>query len=166
MTARARLAFAVCLGIGAGIGTAPTAVADRPQPVPLYGSYDSFLDHSQQTFNGQPRSSEPATQAASFSTTCGASGCVAHWLRLTELADNPNAPSLFDYQWVNDRWTSSSEYPFHCDDGSTVTATRTDFLLPNGDGSFAGQRTFTVDAPGCRGDGAGTYFLPFTLTPT
>jgi hypothetical protein len=79
--------------------------------VPLYGSYDTFLDHSRQTFNDQPRASDPSTQAAGFTTTCDASGCVAHWLRLTELADNPNAPSLFDYQWVNDRWVSRSECP-------------------------------------------------------
>ena len=89
--------------------------------MPLYGSYDTFLDHSRQTFNGRPDSSEPSVQAASFTTTCVASGCVAHWLRLTELTENPNAPALFDYQWVNDRWESVGEYPFHCDDGSPVT---------------------------------------------
>src|SRR5690349_13479611 len=96
------------------VATAGAAGADRPQPVPLYGSYDTFLDHSQQTFNGQPRASEPSTQAASFTTTCDSSGCIAHWLLVNTLADNPNAPSLFDYRWVNDRWVSSSEYPFHC----------------------------------------------------
>jgi len=47
-----------------------------------------------------------------------------------------------------------------------VTAFRSDFLKPNGDGSFTGERTFTVAAPGCPEDGAGTYWLPFTLTPT
>ncbi len=159
-------AFAAPLAVVAAVVVAPSAGGDRPQPVPLYGSYDTFLDHSRQTFNGQPRASDPSTQAASFATTCDASGCVTHWLRLTELADNPNAPALFDYQWVNDRWTSSSEYPFHCDDGSTVTTTRTDFLVPNGNGSFNGERTFAVGAPGCPGDGPGTYWLPFTLTPT
>src|SRR5271163_583145 len=144
--------------------SAPVAGADLPQR--LNGAYDTFLDHSQQTFNGQPRPSEPSIQPAKFTTTCDAAGCSAHWLLVDPLVDNPNAPSLFDYQWVNDRWVSSSDYPFHCDNGSTVPTRRSDFLMPNGDGSFRGERTFTVGAPGCPGDGPGIYWLPFTLTPT
>ena len=131
-----RTAHAFSVGppaIAAAILGAPAAVADRPEPVPLFGSYDTFPDHSRQTFNGQPDSSEPSVHAASFTTTCVASGCVAHWLRLTELTENPNAPALFDYQWVNDRWESAGEYPFHCEDGSAITTMRSDFLTPNGD---------------------------------
>ena len=157
---------AVTFAVVTAAVAAPAADADRPQPVPLYGSYNILLDHSKQTFNGQPRASEPSTQAASFTTNCDASGCVAHWLLVNKLQDNPNAPSLFDYQWAADRWVSSSNYPFHCDDGSTVETTRSDFLAPNGDGSFRGERTFAVGAPGCPGDGPGMYWLPFTLTPT
>lgn len=108
----ARILCVVPLAVGASILLAPVAGADRAQPVPLYGSYDTFLDHSRQTFNDRPDISEPSVQAASFATTCVASGCVAHWLRLTELTENPNAPALFDYQWVNDRWVSTGEYPF------------------------------------------------------
>jgi len=78
----------------------------------LNGAYDTFLDHSQQTFNGQPRPSEPSIQPAQFTTTCDAAGCSAHWLLVDPLVGNPNAPSLFDYQWVNDRWVSSSDYRF------------------------------------------------------
>jgi hypothetical protein len=163
-------ASAAVLTIVPAVAPAPAAYADRPEPVPLYGSYDTFLDHSQQTFSGQlgsqPRASEPSTQAAAFTTKCDAGGCTAHWLLVNKLEENPNAPSLFEYRWVNDRWVSSSEYPFHCDDGSKVTTTRSDFLVPNGDGSFHGERTFTVGAPGCPGDGPGTYWLPFALTPT
>jgi hypothetical protein len=84
---------------------------------------------------------------------------------LTRLEENPNAPSLFDYRWNIDRWVSSGDYPFHCDGGGTVTTFRSDFLVPNPDGSFFGERTFAVDAPGCPGDGPGTYWLPFSLTP-
>lgn len=120
-------AGAAASAVVAGAVAAPSVHAERAQPVPLYGSYNVFLDHSQQTFNGEPRSSDPSTQAASFTTGCDGSGCVAHWLRLTDLTDNPNAPALFDYQWRSDRWESSSEYPFHCDDGGTVTTNRTDF---------------------------------------
>jgi hypothetical protein len=158
--------MAATLAVVAAELGAPVAGADRPQPVPLYGSYNTFLDHSKQTFNGQPRASEPSTQAAIFTTNCDASGCIAHWLLVDKLQDNPNAPSLFDYQWAGDRWVSSSDYPFHCDDGGTVSTTRSDLLVPNGDGSFRGERTFTVGAPGCPGDGPGMYWLPFTLTPT
>jgi hypothetical protein len=153
--------------VGVAVWTAPLAVADRSEPAPLYGTYDTYLDHSRQTFNGRPDVSDPSVQGASFTTTCVGSGCVAHWLRLTELSENPNAPALFDYQWVNDRWESTSEYPFHCSQGGgTVMSSRSDFLTPNGDGSFSGERTFTVAGAGCPGDGPGTYWLPFTLTPT
>jgi hypothetical protein len=160
-----RTSVAVVL-VAAAFTAAPMARADRAEPVPIYGSYDTYLDHSRQTFNGRPDVSDPSTQAASFRTVCDASGCVAHWLRLTELEENPNAPALFDYIWSGDRWESSGDYPFHCNDGSLVTAFRADFLKPNGDGSFTAERTFTVGAPGCPGDGPGTYWLPFTLTPT
>ena len=36
------------------LSVAPVAKADRAEPVPLYGSYDTFLDHSRQTFEGPP----------------------------------------------------------------------------------------------------------------
>ena len=145
---------------------APTAHADRPQPVPVYGYYDVFIDHSRQTFNGLPAPSDPSTQLGVFKTNCDLNGCVAHWLRLSDLVENPNAPALYDYTWNNNRWESSSEYPFHCDAGGTAPSVRSDFLVPNADGSFYAERTFVVDAPGCPGEGPGTYWLPITLTPT
>lgn len=155
------MAFPACV---ATVAT-PVAHADRPEPVPLYGFYDAYIDHSRQTFNGQPAASDPATLVGDFTTNCDANGCVAHWLRVTEITQNPNAPSLFDYTWNNDRWESSGEYPFYCNAGGTVTTYRSDFLVPNPDGSFSGERTFAVGAPGCPGEGPGTYWLPISLTP-
>lgn len=152
--------------LASAVAQAPIVHADRAEPVPLYGAYDAFLDHSRQTFNGSPDTSDPSTQKASFTTSCDANGCVAHWLRLTDLDENPDAPSLFDYTWNVDKWESSSDYPFHCERGGTVPSVRTDSLKSLGDGTFVGDRTFTVAAPGCAGDGPGTYWLPFTLTPT
>lgn len=146
--------------------TAPVAHADRPEPVPIYGFYNAFLDHSRQTFNGQPQTSDPSTQLGQFTTNCDGKGCVAHWLRVTELTENPNAPSLYDYTWNNDRWESSSQYPFHCNGGGQADSTRSDFLVPTPGGGFAGERTFVVGAPGCPGDGPGMYWLPISLTPT
>ncbi|HZQ33806.1 MAG TPA: hypothetical protein VFB19_18990 [Mycobacterium sp.] len=142
------------------------AHADRAEPVPIYGFYNAFLDHSQQTFNGQPQTSDPSTQLGQFTTACDAKGCVAHWLRVTELSENPNAPSLYDYTWNDDRWESTSEYPFHCNGGGQANSTRSDFLVPAPGGGFSGERTFVVGAPGCPGDGPGTYWLPISLTPT
>ncbi|HEY7052068.1 MAG TPA: hypothetical protein VH496_08030 [Mycobacterium sp.] len=145
--------------------TVPAAHADRPRPVPIYGLYDAFIDRSKQTFNGQPAPSDADTQQGQFTTNCDANGCVAHWFRLTELQQNPNAPAMYDYTWQNDRWESSSEYPFHCDGGGTAPSVRSDFLAPNPDGTFSVERTFVVASPGCPGDGPGTYWLPITLTP-
>ena len=42
---------------------------------------------------------------------------------------------------------------------------RSDFLKPNGDGSFSGERTFTVTGAGCPDEGPGTYWLQISLTP-
>jgi hypothetical protein len=165
MTTKSVPSALAVLALGAWAAPA-VAYADRAEPVPIYGNYDAFLDHSLQTFNGNPDTSDPATQKASFTTNCDANGCVAHWLRLTDLEENPNAPALFDYTWNIDKWESSSDYPFHCSGGGTVPSVRADWLKPLADGSFVGERSFTVAAPGCPGDGPGTYSLPFTLTPT
>jgi hypothetical protein len=160
-----KISFVMTLAACVTALATPVAHADRDEPVPIYGFYNTFLDHSRQTFNGRPAASDPSVQGAGFTTSCDANGCVAHWMRLTDLAENPNAPALFDYHWNAGRWESSGDYPFHCDDGGAVTAFRSDFLAPNPDGSFYGERTFTVADPGCPGDGAGTYWLPFNLTP-
>lgn len=143
----------------------PVAAADRAQPVPIYGYYSIFIDHSRQTFNGQPNASDPAVQYGQFSTDCTTEGCVAHWFRLSELAQNPNAPAMYDYTWNNNRWESTGEYPFHCDGGGTAPSVRSDFLQPQPGGSFYVERTFVLPAPGCPGAGPGTYWLPITVTP-
>jgi len=144
----------------------PTSAITREEPVPIYGSYNAYLDHSKQTFNGRPDVSKSVIQPASFSTVCISSGCVAHWQLSTRLSDNPNAPTLLDYHWINGRWESTGEYPFRCNNGNKVTVTRFDFLTPKGGGNFSGERSFTVHGVGCPGDGPGIYRLPFTLTPT
>lgn len=165
MTTAFKLYIPLTIGASILVATLSANAAGRPEPVPLYGSYDTYLDHSKQTFNGHPDASPSSTQEASFNTICDASGCVAHWLLLTKLTENPNAPTLFDYHWINNRWESTGKYPFHCNDGSKVTASRSDFITPSGNGSFSGERTFTVEGAGCPGEGPGKYWLPFTLTP-
>ncbi len=168
-TRRGVRGFSACSRAGLAalaLVVAPVAHADPADPAPINGTYETFLDHSRQTFNGSPEPSDPSTQAASFTTDCDASGCTAHWFRLTDLAENPNAPALYDYRWNGFQWESSSDYPFHCDGGGTTPSVRSDFLRPLGGGIYYGERTFTVTGPGCAGDGPGTYWLPFTLTPT
>ena len=156
--------FAAC----SALASSPVAHADRAEPVPIYGYYNAILDHAHQMFNGMPTPSDSATQLGLFTTHCDVNGCVVHWLRETKLVENPNAPALYDYMWNNDRWESSGDYPFHCDPtgaSGTVDSFRSDFLKPNGDGSFSGERTFTVTGVGCPGEGPGTYWLPISLTP-
>ncbi|ODQ90611.1 hypothetical protein BHQ17_17275 [Mycolicibacterium holsaticum] len=147
---------------------APAAAADRAEPVPIYGYYNAFLDHSRQTFNASPATAEPSTQLGLFTTDCDVNGCVSKWLRETEISQDPDAPAQFEYRWNGDRWESAGEYPFYCNpDGSgpTVVTQRSDWLKPDGDGGFSGERMFTVPAPGCPGRGPGTYWLPIALTP-
>ena len=162
------MSLAVFTGCTA-LALAPVAGADRAEPIPIYGYYNALLDHSRQTFNGRPAFAEAAMQLGLFTTNCDVNGCVSRWLRETGITQDPHAPSQFEYRWRDDRWESAGEYPFYCDpdgSGGTVTTQRSDWLKPNGGGSFSGERTFTVPAPGCPGQGPGTYWLPISLTPT
>ena len=84
------------------------------------------------------------------------------------MSKTPTPPRFTTTCENNDRWESSGDYPFHCDPtgaSGTVDSFRSDFLKPNGDGSFSGERTFTVTGVGCPGEGPGTYWLPISLTP-
>ena len=68
---------------------------------------------------------------------------------------NPGAPLFFEYRWNNDRWETSGQSPYLCqrnDPKSAVKSTRSDYLIPNPDGSFSGERTLVVDGAGCPGE--------------
>jgi hypothetical protein len=150
------------------VGGCPFANADRAEPVPVYGYYNAYIDRTKQTFNGAPIPTDPSNMLGLFTTNCDVKGCVVKWLRETEIVQNPNAPDLYTYTWNNGRWESSSDYPYFCDPTGThgtVPSRRSDFLVPNPDGSFWGERTFTVAGPGCPGEGPGVYWLPISLTP-
>ena len=172
MTARTRSAMKTML-VGAlaasvlSIGS-PVAHADRTEPPPLYGHYNLFIDFSKQTFNGMPTSMNPITVPVEFTTSCDASECVARMDNADDHARNPGAPMVYEYRWNNDRWETSGEYPYFCDrknPGSAVQAERSDYWIPNPDGSFFGERTLVIGGVGCPGEGPGTHWLPISLTP-
>ena len=81
---------------------------------------------------------------------------------------NPGAPLEFEYRWNNGRWETSGEQPYLCqrtDPNSGVPSRRSDYWIPNPDGSFFGERTLVVDGAGCPGEGPGTHWVPISLTP-
>jgi hypothetical protein len=146
----------------------PVAQADRAEPPPLYGYYNAFIDFSKQTFNGMPTPMDPKTFPVQFTTQCDVNGCVVRMDNEGDHVRNPGAPSVFEYRWNNDRWETSEESPYLCDRSdprSAVKSTRSDYLIPNPDGSFFGERTLIVDGAGCPGEGPGTHWLPISLTP-
>jgi hypothetical protein len=156
--------FAACTALI----VSPVAQADRAEPPPLYGYYDVFIDFSKQTFNGMPTPMDSKTVPVQFTTQCDVNGCVPRWDNEDDHARNPGAPLVFEYRWNNDRWETSGEYPYWCDrndPSSAVKATRSDYLIPNPDGSFFGERTLIIDGAGCPGEGPGTHWLPISLTP-
>ncbi|OMC28497.1 hypothetical protein A5740_19825 [Mycobacterium sp. GA-1841] len=156
------------LAAGALCGTAPVGHADRAEPPPLYGQYDLFIDFSKQTFNGTPTPMNPITVPVEFTTHCDAAGCVARMDNTDDHARNPGAPLAYEYRWNNDRWETSGEYPYFCDrndPGSAVPAHRSDYWIPNPDGSFFGERTLTIDGAGCPGEGPGVHTVPISLAP-
>lgn len=162
-----RLAAGV-IGCCAALLAASAAQADRVEPPPLYGYYDVFIDFAKQTFNGNPTPMHPITVPVQLSTLCDVGGCVASWDNSGDRVRNPGAPSVFEYRWNNDRWETSGEYPYLCErtnPDSAVQAQRSDYLIPNPDGSFFGERTFTMAGAGCPGEGPGTHWVPISLTP-
>ena len=146
----------------------PVGHADRAEPVPLYGNYNVFIDFSKQTFNGMPTPMNPITVPVQLTTQCDVNGCVARWDNEADHVRNPGAPLVYEYRWNNDRWETSGEYPYFCDrnnPSSAVKSQRSDYWIPNPDGSFFGERTLTIDGAGCPGEGPGTHWVPISLTP-
>jgi len=146
----------------------PVAYADRVEPPPLYGHYNLFIDFSKQTFNRAPTPMNSITVPAEFATQCDANGCLARMDNSDDHARNPGAPVSYEYRWNNGRWETSGEYPYFCDrndPASAVPAQRSDFWVPNPNGSFSGERTLVIGGAGCPGEGPGTHWLPIALTP-
>ncbi|MFV8163447.1 hypothetical protein ACNQVK_15365 [Mycobacterium sp. 134] len=147
---------------------APTAHADRAGPPPLYGYYNLLIDFSKQTFNGMPTPMNPITVPVEFTTKCDVNGCVARMDNTDDHARNPGAPVAYEYRWNTDRWETSGEYPYFCDrndPNSAVQAQRSDYWMPDPDGSFFGTRTLVIGAAGCPGEGPGTHTVPIALAP-
>ncbi|WP_448458129.1 MBOE_33420 family protein [Mycobacterium syngnathidarum] len=169
-----RTASAVRTTLGVALAAAvlalgsPAARADRVEPPPIYGSYDLFIDFSKQTFDGTPTPMKSMTVPAEFTTHCDVNGCVARMDSADDHARNPGAPPVYEYRWNADRWETSGEYPYFCDrndPGSAVPARRSDYWIPNPDGSFFGERTLVIGGAGCPGEGPGTHRLPISLKP-
>jgi len=155
------------LVVGALVG-APVASAQRDTPPLLYGDYDVFVDFAQQTFNGVPTPTESKTFRVEYTATCDAGGCVVRMDNSDDLPRNPGAPAVFEYRWNGDRWATSGDYPYLCErmnPDSAVHSVRADYLIPQPDGSFTGQRTITVDGAGCPGEGPGVHSLPIAVRP-
>jgi hypothetical protein len=156
--------FAAC----AALTLSPVAHADRAEPPPLYGYYNLVIDFSKQTFNGLPTPMNPITVPVEFTTQCDVTGCGVRMDNKDDHARNPGAPLAYEYRWNNDRWETSGEYPYFCDrndPNSAVTAQRSDYWIPNPDGSFFGERTLIIDGAGCSGEGPGTHLVPRSVTP-
>lgn len=146
----------------------PVAHADRTEPPPLYGYYNLVIDFSKQTFNGMPTPMNPITVPVEFTTRCDVDGCTARMDNTDDHARNPGAPVAYEYRWTNDRWETSGEYPYFCDRSdphSVVNAQRSDYWIPNPDGSFFGERTLVIGGVGCPGEGPGIHTVPISLTP-
>ncbi|MEN3219216.1 hypothetical protein PUR22_00010 [Mycolicibacterium porcinum] len=146
----------------------PVAHAERIEPPPLYGFYDLFIDFSKQTFNGMPTPMKSIAVPVEFTTQCDVNGCVARMDNSDDHARNPGAPESYEYRWNNGRWETGGQYPYFCDrndPGSAVSAQRSDYWVPNPDGSYFGERTLVIGGAGCPGEGPGTHWLPISLTP-
>ncbi|KRE27611.1 hypothetical protein ASG82_14575 [Mycobacterium sp. Soil538] len=160
------MAIAIATGV---LAVPPVAGADRPTPPLLYGYYNVFVDFSKQTFNGMPTPMPAKTFLVEYTARCDADGCGVSMDNSDDISRNPGAPRAFEYRWNGDRWETSGDYPYLCDrmnPDSAVPSIRSDYLTPNPDGSFSGERTLTVEGPGCPGEGPGTHWLPINATPT
>jgi len=163
-----KFALGAVLAASSALAVSPVAHADRAEPPPLYGYYNVSIDFSKQTFNGMPTPMNSITVPVEFTTQCDVNGCVMRMDNKDDHARNPGAPLAYEYRWNNDRWETSGEYPYFCDrndPSSAVKAQRSDYWIPNPDGSFFGERTLIIDGAGCPGEGPGTHLVPISLTP-
>ena len=165
MTKRLSIGIAVVCAV---LSVPPVAQADRAEPPPLYGYYNVSIDFAKQTFNGMPTPMKSITFPVQFTTECDVNGCVPRWDNKPDHERNPGAPIVFEYRWTGDRWETKGEYPYFCDRNnlaSAVKSVRSDYLIPNTDGSFYGERTLITEGAGCPGEGPGTHWVPIALTP-
>ena len=157
------------IGACAALLATPVAHATpRPAPPLLYGWYNVSVDFAQQTFNGAPTPMQSKTFLVEYTANCDVNGCVVTMDNSDDLSRDPGAPAVFEYRWNNDRWETSSDYPYLCErmnPDSAVQSVRSDYLIPRPDGSFFGQRTITVEGAGCPGEGPGVHSLPISVTP-
>jgi hypothetical protein len=163
-----KYALAVALAATTASGICPVARANRAEPPPLYGYYNLTIDFSKQTFNAMPTPMTPITVPVALTTQCDVGGCLVRMDNKDDHARNPGAPVAYEYRWNTDRWETSGEYPYFCDrndPASVVKARRSDYWMPNPDGSFFGERTLVMDGAGCPGEGPGTHTVPISLTP-
>lgn len=163
-----RQILAGALAVAAMAAASPPVQADRSEPPPVYGYYDVFIDFSKQTFNGTPTPMKPITVPIEFTTRCDVLGCVMHMDNTDDHERNPGAPTAYEYRWNGDRWLTAGEYPYFCDRNnpqSVRVAQRSDYWIPNPNGSFHGERTLVVGGAGCPGEGPGTHVVPISLTP-
>ncbi|MBB2991726.1 hypothetical protein FHR72_003216 [Mycolicibacterium iranicum] len=166
---RAESVGAALLAACAMLAVTPVANAERGTPPLLYGYYEVFVDFSRQTFNGLPTPMPAKTFVVEYTARCDVDGCVVSMDNSGDLTRNPGAPAVFEYRWNGDRWETSGDYPYFCDRAnpdSVVQSVRSDYLIPNPDGSFSGERTLVVGGAGCPGEGPGTHRLPIAVTPT
>lgn len=148
----------------------PVAQADRRDAPPLlFGWYNVTVDFAKQTFNGTPTPMESKTFLVLYTASCDVNGCVVHMDNSDDLKRDPGAPPVFEYRWNNDRGeTRDADFPYLCErmnPDSAVSSVRSDYLIPNPDGSFHGERTLVVGGAGCPGEGPGTHWVPISVSP-
>ena len=138
--------------------TSGSGAAEPGPPVPLNGAYVVNTALDRQTFNGAPAPATPFASEVTFSTDCGADGCVAH----SSLAarDEP-----FDFRWTGTQWQAAQRIQWTCE-GVPAPATMTITLTPKHNGTLAGERRAVVDAPGCGSPRTpGTVTAPLSAAP-
>ncbi|MGX9789165.1 Rv2253/PknI dimerization domain-containing protein [Mycobacterium sp. MMS18-G62] len=127
-------------------------------PVPLNGSYVVTRALDRQTFNGSPAPAIPFAAKVDFSTTCDSDGCVAH----SSLVANG---SPFDFRWTGAAWQTVQHFEWTCGDHS-APATVTYTLMPDSNGTLTGDRSASVESPGCGSAHLlGTVVSPLTAVP-
>ena len=134
------------------------SLAGARDPVPLNGGYVVTRGLDRQTFNGSPSPAIPFAAEVDFRTTCDGAGCIAH----SSLFANGRP---FDFRWTGAAWQTVQHFDWTCGDRS-APATVTYNLVPNSSGTLTGNRTATVESPGCGiAHSLGTVVSPLTAVP-
>jgi hypothetical protein len=133
----------------------------------LDGTYRLDFDGANRTISGAPSATPNTSATYSFTSSCGADGCVAYATLLntndTEAVSAHNPDLTLNF--ADGAWHLSLPYDSPCEVGGSRNQLLSWSLTPQGGSDvLSGNRTVATVGGSCPGDDAGAMSQPITAT--